>query len=78
MSSREAEGFWGDTTLAGIVKALLALITTLCWSALHTSLWLCWSPLSGIAEIVFSLAGHGVARKGRSDRMAKFSRTSAR
>jgi hypothetical protein len=29
LSSREAEGFWGDSTLAGIVKALLALITTL-------------------------------------------------
>ena len=28
MSSRETEGFWGETTLAGIVKALLALITT--------------------------------------------------
>ena len=28
MSSREAEGFWGDTTLAGIVKALMALVTT--------------------------------------------------
>ena len=29
MSSRETEGFWGETTLAGIVKALLALITTM-------------------------------------------------